>query len=205
MSRGWVFAILIMLVWSGAARAETAAFDQALLAKSVAQAGAFPRLHALIVARDGKTVVEQVFRGPSLDSAVNIKSASKTSIDALVGMAVDRGLIQDVRQPILPLLKGRAPAGLDPKVGAITLDHLLSMRAGLERTSGRLNYGRWVMSPNWINFALTRPFADEPGGGMLYSTGNTHLLSAILTDASGKTTLDLARDWLGKPLGIAIP
>jgi len=106
---------------------------------------------------------------------------------------------------MLPLLKARAPAGLSPKVGDITLDHLLSMRAGLERTSGRQNYGRWVASPNWIGFALTRPFVDEPGGAMLYSTGNTHLLSAILTDLSGRTTLELARDWLGSPLGIAIP
>ena len=111
MSRGLVFAILTLLVCN-AARAEAASFDQALLAKSVAQAGAFPRLHALIVARDGKPVVEQVFRGPSLDTAVNIKSASKTIIDALVGMAVDRGLIRDVNQPILPLLKGRAPASI---------------------------------------------------------------------------------------------
>src|SRR5258705_14001566 len=103
MSRGLVFAILTLLVWSGAARAETSALDQALLTKSVAQAGAFPRLHALIVARDGKPVVEQVFRGPSLDAAVNIKSASKTIIDALVGMALDLVLILDVNQPFLPL------------------------------------------------------------------------------------------------------
>src|SRR6266700_77706 len=108
MSRGLVFAILTLLIWTGAAHAQTAAFDQALLAKSVAQAGAFPRLHALIVARNGRPVVEQVFRGPSLDAAVNIKSASKTIIDALVGIAVDRGLLRDVNQPFLPLLKGRA-------------------------------------------------------------------------------------------------
>jgi CubicO group peptidase (beta-lactamase class C family) len=187
------------------ARAQTSPLDQALLARSVAQAGALPRLHALIVAREGKPVVERVFRGPPLDTAVNIKSASKTIIDALVGIAIGRGLIANVNQPILPLLKARAPAGLDPKIGEVTLDHLLSMRAGLERTSGRQNYGRWVTSPNWISFALTRPFVDEPGGAMLYSTGNTHLLSAILTDASGKNTWELARDWLGKPLAIAIP
>jgi CubicO group peptidase (beta-lactamase class C family) len=150
-------------------------------------------------------VVERVFRGPSLDTPVNVKSASKTIIDALIGIAIDKGMIASADQPILPLLKARAPAGLSPKVGSITLDHLLSMRAGLERTSGRLYYGRWVASPNWIQFALSRPFTDEPGGTMLYSTGNTHLLSAILTDASGRTTLDLAREWLGKPLNMAIP
>jgi CubicO group peptidase (beta-lactamase class C family) len=186
-------------------RAQTPPLDSGALSQTVERAGAFPRLHALIVARDGKPIVERVFRGPSLDTSVNIKSASKSVISALVGIALDRGVIKAVGQPILPLLQARAPSGLPPKVGTITLDHLLSMRAGLERTSGRQFYGRWVMSPNWVNFALSRPFVDEPGGGMLYSTGNTHLLSAILTDASGKTTLDLARDWLGKPLGIVIP
>jgi CubicO group peptidase (beta-lactamase class C family) len=40
---------------------------------------------------------------------------------------------------------------------------------------------------------------------MLYSTGSTHILSAILTRVTGRSTHDLARDWLGQPLGIAIP
>ena len=187
------------------ALAATPALDQMQLSRAVEQIGSIQRSHALIVARDGKAIVERVFRGPSLDAPVNVKSASKTIIDALVGIAIDKGMIASPDQPILPLLKARAPAGLSPKVGTITVDHLLSMRAGLERTSGRLYYGRWVASPNWIQAALSRPFTDEPGGTMLYSTGNTHLLSAILTDVSGHTTLDLAREWLGKPLNMAIP
>jgi CubicO group peptidase (beta-lactamase class C family) len=56
-----------------------------------------------------------------------------------------------------------------------------------------------------VAHALSRPFVDAPGGGMLYSTGSSHLLSAILTRASGRSTLDLARDWLGEPLGIGFP
>jgi CubicO group peptidase (beta-lactamase class C family) len=136
---------------------------------------------------------------------VNIKSASKSIMSALVGIAIDEGLIKSVEQPILPLLGNRAPGDLDPKVATITIDHLLSMRSGLERTSGLQNYGRWVKSTNWVSFALSRGFIDEPGGNMLYSTGNTHLLSAILTDVSGLNTWELASDWLGKPLGITVP
>jgi CubicO group peptidase (beta-lactamase class C family) len=185
--------------------ANAAEFDQTLLADTIQKMGALPRLHSLIVARDGMPVVERVFRGPSLDTPVDVKSESKTIIDAMVGIAIDRGLIPPPEQPMLPLLAKRAPARLDSRLGEITLDHLLSMRAGLERTSGRQNYGRWVNSPNWVTFALTRPFYDRPGGTMLYSTGNTHLLSAILTDASGKSTLELAREWLGGPLHITIP
>ena len=50
---------------------------------------------------------------------------------ALVGIAIDRGLIRNASEPILPLIKTRAPSGVDPKVGSITLDHLLRMRSGL--------------------------------------------------------------------------
>ncbi len=190
---------------ASAATDPTSLIDQALLAKTVEAAVNLPRLHALIVARGGTPIVERVVRGPALDRAVNIKSESKTIMSALVGIAIERGMLKDVNQSALPFLKSRAPASLDPKVGTITLDHLLSMRAGLERTSGRQYYGRWVNSPNWVGFVLTRPFADEPGGTMLYSTGNSHLLSAILTDVSGTSTLELARAWLGVPLGIEIP
>jgi CubicO group peptidase (beta-lactamase class C family) len=103
-----------------------------------------------------------------------------------------------------PLLADLVPAAADSRIGAITLEHLLTMRAGLERTSGR-NYGGWVNSANWVADALARPLVAEPGGPMLYSTGSYHLLSAVLTRAAGRSTLALARDWLGAPLAIAIP
>jgi CubicO group peptidase (beta-lactamase class C family) len=78
------------------------------------------------------------------------------------------------------------------------------MRSGLRRTSGEY-YGAWVASPNWVRHALSRPFVDDPGGAMIYSTGNSHVLSAMLTRATGRSTHALAVDWLGTPLGIAIP
>ncbi len=182
-----------------------AGLDPAILARTLEQAEALaPRLRSLIVARDGAPLVERVLSGPGLDRPVNIKSASKSVISALVGIAIERGVLKGVDQRVVPVLGGRVPTDADPRVREITVGHLLSMRAGLERTSGR-NYGRWVSSRDWVRFALSRPFVDEPGGRMLYSTGSTHLLSAALTRASGKSTLELARAWLGEPLGITIP
>jgi CubicO group peptidase (beta-lactamase class C family) len=186
------------------ARAQPAALDRALLDATVEQARTMPGLHSLVVARDGEELLAERVRGPGLDTPVNVKSVSKSVIAALVGAAIARGVLESVEQPVAPVLGGLVPAGADPRLDAITLDHLLTMRAGLERTSGR-NYGRWVTSPNWVRHVLTRPFVAEPGGRMLYSTGSYHLLSAALTQASGRSTLALARDWLGEPLGIDIP
>lgn len=160
-------------------------------------------LKAVVVARHGKIVAERGYGGHTPAESTNIKSASKSIVSALVGIAIDKGLLDGVDQPIAPILSGDLPAQRDPRLDRITIGHLLSMQAGLERTSGG-NYGRWISSRNWVRAALAMPFADEPGGGMLYSTGSTHLLSAILTKVSGKSTLALARDWLGPIEGFRI-
>jgi len=52
---------------------------------------------------------------------------------------------------------------------------------------------------------LRRPMMDVPGGRMIYSTGSSHVLGAIIATATGKSLLTLARERLGAPLGIEIP
>lgn len=182
----------------------TGGLDPALIAETLRTAEALPQLRSIIVARDGRPVIERAFRGPSLDVPVNIKSAAKTVLSAVAGAAIDRKVLQGLDQPVAPILGRRVPVSADPRVRRITVEHLLSMEAGLEPTSGS-NYGRWVSSRDWVGFALGRPFVADPGGPMLYSTGTSHILSAVLTAASGKTTHELARTWIAQPLGIAIP
>lgn len=186
-----------------AAPVRTTGLDAAGLQGALAEAAALPRLNAVIVARDGRVLAERSLDGRELDQPVNIKSASKSVLSALAGVAVGRGLIR-VDQPVLPLLGTRVPADPDPRLRELTIDHLLSMRAGLQSTSGA-NYGQWASSPDWVRSALAQPLVDEPGGRMIYSTGTSHILSAALSRAAGRSTLELARDWLGEPLGVAVP
>ena len=162
------------------------------------------RLQALIVARHGEVLAEHRLRGPELDRPVNIKSASKSVLSALVGIAIGRGVLEGTEQKVAPILRSDLPPNPDPRLGQVEIGHLLSMQAGLGRTSGP-NYGAWVASPDWVRYALARPFVADPGGEMLYSTGSSHLLSAVLTRASGRDTHALAQEWLAEPLGIAIP
>jgi CubicO group peptidase (beta-lactamase class C family) len=201
---------LIMLAVAAACHVqagETSALPplgQAGLERLDAQASRLDRLHAVVVAERGEIRFERAYGGPGVDQPTNIKSLSKTVLAALTGAAIEAGIIDSPDQPVAELLGSRVPADADPRVREITIGHLLSLQAGLERTSGG-NYGAWVASPDWVRDALTRPFVDEPGGRMLYSTGSSHLLSAALTRASGESTLALARRLLGEPLDIAVP
>ena len=160
-------------------------------------------LRCVIVSLAGREIAARGYHGGSPDAATNIKSASKSIISALVGIAIDRRVLEGVDQKIAPLLARDLPDDPDPRINDITIGNLLSMQAGLGRTSGP-NYGRWVSSRNWVRAALAEPFDGEPGGQMLYSTGSTHLLSAILTRTSGRSTRELAREWLGPVEGFSI-
>ena len=159
------------------------------------------RIKAVVISQNAEIIFGRAFRGPSIDRAVNIKSVSKSVVATLLGIARQRSVISTLEQTLGELTPQLLPPGAPSRVADLTLQDLVTMRAGLERTSGRA-YGVWVNSDNWIHHVLSRPFVDEPGGRMLYSTGDTHVLGAVLSQLTGRTLYQLARDWLGKPLGI---
>ena len=173
------------------------------LEAAAAAAKELPRLHSLLVSHRGALVLERYFNGARPTRAANVKSVSKSVISALVGIAIERGHIPGVRQPI----GGYFPDVLKPAGEAakrdITVEDLLTMRSGLESTSSR-NYGAWVTSRNWVRYALLRPLEAAPGTEMEYSTGNSHLLSAILTQATRRSTRQFAQETLAKPLGFTL-
>src|SRR5690606_39050251 len=100
-------------------------------------------------AHEGETLAARAYNGASLDAPQNIKSASKPIMATLVGMAIDRGLLEGVDQLVAPLLSDHLPSNPDPRLASVTIGNLLSMQAGLERTSNE-NYGGWIASGNWV-------------------------------------------------------
>ena len=173
-------------------------------ASAAARARSLDQLHSLIVLQNGDIQIEERLRGPALDTPANIKSVSKTIVATLTGIAIDKRVIDSVNSTIVDIAPDLLPRSADPRTADITVEDLITLRAGLERTSGP-NYGPWVSSSNWVANALARPLVADPGTQMLYSTGSTHILGALLARASGDSLLTLARNWLGTPLGIDIP
>jgi CubicO group peptidase (beta-lactamase class C family) len=178
--------------------------DPSRLEAAYARAAELPRLRSFLIAVDGRIVVERYYRGATRARATNVKSVSKSIISALVGIAVAERKLRGVQQTLGELLPRELRDSADAEKRDITVADLLSMRAGLESTSFG-NYGRWVTSPNWVRAALAQPMVAPRGGPMIYSTGNSHLLSAILTRTTGMSTWAYARRKLGTPLGIEIP
>ena len=190
----------------------TASLSPLLAAPALAQASLTPilddaarleNLRAIAVWSNGSEIAARGYGRFTPDSPTNIKSASKSIVSALAGIAIQRGELEGPGQPIAPILRDDLPADPDPRLATVTLGNLLSMQAGLERQSGA-NYGAWVSSRNWVRAALAAPFKQDPGGRMQYSTASTHLVSAILTRVTGRSTLDLARDWLDPVQGFRI-
>lgn len=177
-----------------------AAMAQALETPSITtaleKAEALKPLRTVVVAHHGKIIAEHGYRGYTSKDPTAIMSASKSIISALVGIAIDKGILEGPSQKIADILGKDMPQNADIRLSQITIGNLLSMQSGLRSVSGP-QYGAWTDSRNWVRAVLAQPFEDEPGGGMIYSTGSSHLLSAILTKTTGRSTRSLASEWLG--------
>lgn len=171
------------------------------LSEAFRRASRVGALSSLLVSQGGQFLGGSYWRGVGPGDPVNVKSASKSILGLLVGIAIEEGHVRSVDQPIREFFPGYFRSLDDPRKRLITVGHLLSMQAGLATTSFD-TYGAWASSDDWIGFALERPMECLPGRCWEYSTGNYHLLSAILTRATDTDTRSWAARELMGPLGI---
>jgi CubicO group peptidase (beta-lactamase class C family) len=184
--------------------AEEQGMDSAVLSRGLSElAGETKHLHSLLIARNGCLVVEAYWVPYNRERKHYLNSATKAVLSALVGIAVhDRRLREGAS--VLSDLPAYGAADGDPRRRSITVRDLLTMSSGIswhqsppDNTSDEM--GR---SANWVRFILERPMAADPGKITNYSNGDSHLLSAALQNAVGKTALEFARKRLFTPLGI---
>lgn len=174
-----------------------------ILSEIRAEAEAIGSVRSLLIRQNGEPVAVQYYHGMQADQKMNTKSASKSIISLLAGIAVDKGVINSVEDPISEYLPDYFKDISDNKKQSITIKDLLTMRTGLETTSFH-NYGAWVTSNDWVAYTLQQPVVKEPGGDMAYSTGSSHLLSVIITKASGLSTRAFANKYLFSPMDIEV-
>ncbi len=177
--------------------------DSLIIENIIQTADGIPTVRSLIIQQKGNVLAAEGFDNRDLNHPFNIKSASKSIIGLLTGIALDKGFIPSIDEPIKTYFPDYFAEHPDSLKESITIRNLLSMQAGLRSTSSR-NYGAWVISDNWIEFALDQDFTEDIGGKMVYSTGISHLLSVIISKASNMTTKAFAEEYLFNAMNIRI-
>lgn len=183
---------------------ESEGLDSATLAEALRRlATEGSKVHSLLIARHGTIVVDAYAYPYDGSTYHDLASVTKSVTTTLVGIAADQGLL-DLDAPMLSFFPGRAIANLSDPKEAITVRHLAGMTSGLDclYLSGETTLAEMVASDDWVQFALDLESIAEPGQRFAYCSPGMHLLSAILTSATGQSALEFARANLFEPLGI---
>jgi CubicO group peptidase (beta-lactamase class C family) len=161
-------------------------------------------IHSLQIVRQGRLALDAYFYPYAPGIRHDVASVTKSITSTLTGLAIDKGVLRGTRQSVMGLFPDRVAANLDALKRKLTIEDLLTMRAGwdcgFEPKEARLFEMR--RSADWVQFMLDLPVVAEPGTRWAYCSGNCHLLSAILTKATGTNALAFARRELFAPLGI---
>jgi CubicO group peptidase (beta-lactamase class C family) len=174
-------------------------------------------VHSVIVVRHGYVILEEypapwqgVSRTQSFNGTHYLYSTTKSFSSSLIGIALDKGYIDNTSQTLLSIFPNHTIANLDERKERITLRDLLTMRSGLpwDETSAPFNspendiYQIEHNSSGGVQYVLDRPMEYEPDTMFHYNTGASHLLSGIVQETTGMSTLDFAAEHLFSPLGI---
>ena len=164
-------------------------------------------IDSITIIRNGYIVAE-FYNNPLYprDELHILHSATKSIVALLIGIAIDRGHIENVDVPVVEIFAERHIANLEARKRDLTIRDLLTMETGLHSRDSYL-YGHEGLfelqhSDDWLQYALDLPMAAAPGERFDYSNISTFLLSAIIVETTGMDTLAFARRSLFRPLGI---
>lgn len=184
-----------------------AAFVDALAKEPMSGVRA-PQIHALLVARRGKLVLESYFHGFDRTRQHDTRSAAKSLTAVLFGaeMARNPALREDARlvESVDPAL---LPATIDPRLRDVRLRDLMTMSPGFacDDRDLRSRGAEDVMQaqreePNWWRYALAVPMARDPGEAAVYCSMNPNLVGAVLSRATGRPLTELFGERVARPL-----
>jgi CubicO group peptidase (beta-lactamase class C family) len=176
--------------------------DPVILNSAFARAEELGFVDALLVIKNGYLVAEEYYNGYDRQTPHQIWSDTKSFMSALVGIALNDGLIESLDKKIIDYFPEYVYDDMDPRFYDITVRHLLTMRMGIDKEENNLI--PVLQTKDWIKETFDLPLLYDPGQRFSYNSLQTHLLSAIITRVSGQSALQYADDNLTGPLGIAI-
>jgi CubicO group peptidase (beta-lactamase class C family) len=176
------------------------------LVRLIREGKEFPRLHSLLIVRNGYLVVEEYFGGYHADKAHTLQSVSKSFTSALVGIAIEQGKFKGTDEKVLDLFPGiKDIKNMGHHKAAMRLNDLLTMRSGTdyhERGPGSPHFQLNDLDKGWDRFYLNRKMITRPGTHFNYDSGGVILMSSMLKNRTGMHADEFARHHLFKQLQI---
>ncbi len=164
-------------------------------------------IHSILLVKNDTLLIEAYFDKYAPQKTHDMRSATKSIASLLLGIAIDKGFVKSIHEPVLNYFEDYRPLKYeDDRHEQITIRHLLTMSSGMEcndwdkKSPGQED--KMYKKKDWFRFLLDLPMAHQPGDTALYCTGGVVLLGEIITRASGKNLDDFAEEYLFKPLGI---
>jgi CubicO group peptidase (beta-lactamase class C family) len=181
--------------------------DPMLVAELYLEAAELPTLYGLLVIKDAHLIAEDYFNEGGVGQKSNRQSVTKSYTSALVGIALDQGLLTSVDQRMMEFFPEFAGRIDDPRKELITIRDLLEMRAGYPWEEHEPPYfdslffsGDWHWLPHLADFPLT----SEPGTEFKYSNLTSYLLGTIVARRCGRDLRSYAEENLLAPLGAEV-
>lgn len=192
------------------AKPEEVGLNSSKLAKAIEyMATPGHRTDGLVIIRNGYIAAEAYFGAFKKDKTHDSASVGKGFTSALIGIAIDNGLIPGVDAKLCQYFDEWDCDNADDTRSRITVRNSLTLTTGLKwhedwskfdaRTNDAL---KMIMSRKYLNYVLTREGVNEPGESFTYSTGDPMLMSGVISKVTGMNALEYAQKNLFKPLGI---
>jgi CubicO group peptidase (beta-lactamase class C family) len=156
-----------------------------------------PQIHALLVARHGRLVLEEYFHGYSRDRLHDTRSAAKSLTAITIGAAIRGGAPLSLSSPVYQVMNGGSfPGDLEPQKRTMTLEHLLTMSSGYfcDDTDDAAPGNEETMTnqeaePDWYRYTLRVPQATPPGENSVYCSASPNLALGMLGRTTHETPL----------------
>ena len=168
--------------------------------------GKYPNVHSILIIKDGKLVFEEYFYEHNINKLHELRSATKSFISALTGIAIDKGFIKSKNETVLSYFPEYTIENNSDSKEKITIENLLTNQSGLDcDVSNPNSVGNETTMNNtndWIKFTLNLPIIDSAGGKGMYCSGNPITLGRIIEKVTKQTLPEFAKQNLFHPLGI---
>ncbi|MFH0735101.1 MAG: serine hydrolase [bacterium] len=173
------------------------------LDEAFVNAGQIENLKSLVVSYDGAIIKQVYYNDGGADLPSDVRSVTKSVIGLLVGIAIEKGQIQSVEQPIGGYLTPLV-TNISTEKANIKIKDLLTMSSGFgwEELNSASGYNNWANSANQVEYLINMPLIAQSGQVFTYNSAALHLLSVIISRSSNIKTIDFAKQYLFDPLEI---